>query len=92
SLGSGVVVTSEGHIITNNHVVDQVDEIEVQLSDGRTKKAKLIGADALVDLAVLKIDDPGLKPLKFGETVEVRRFGLGPGRRFRGGDRESVRI
>ncbi|HSP45544.1 MAG TPA: trypsin-like peptidase domain-containing protein, partial [Chthoniobacterales bacterium] len=40
SLGSGVVVTAEGHIITNNHVVDQVDEIEVQLSDGRTKKAK----------------------------------------------------
>src|SRR6266513_3460616 len=38
SLGSGVIVTNEGHIITNNHVVDQVDEIEVQLSDGRTKK------------------------------------------------------
>ena len=68
SLGSGVVVTSEGHIITNNHVVDQVDEIEVQLSDGKTKKAKLIGADALADLAVLKIDEPGLKPLKFGDS------------------------
>ena len=68
SLGSGVVVTAEGHIITNNHVVDQVDEIEVQLSDGKTKKAKLIGADALADLAVLKIDEPGLKPLKFGDS------------------------
>jgi len=44
SLGSGVIVTNEGHIITNNHVVDQVDEIEVQLSDGRTKKARLVGA------------------------------------------------
>lgn len=68
SLGSGVVVTSEGHIITNNHVVDQVDEIEVQLSDGRTKKARLVGSDAVVDLAVLKIDDAGLKPLKFGDS------------------------
>ena len=72
SLGSGVVVTSEGHIITNNHVVDQVDEIEVQLSDGKTKKAKLIGADAVADLAVLKIDEPGLKPLKFGDSDAVQ--------------------
>lgn len=72
SLGSGVVVTSEGHIITNNHVVDQVDEIEVQLSDGRTKKAKLIGSDAVVDLAVLKIDEAGLKPLKFGDSDAVQ--------------------
>src|SRR6266513_2937866 len=72
SLGSGVVVTAEGHIITNNHVVDQVDEIEVQLSDGRSKKAKLIGADAVVDLAVLKIDEPGLKPLKLGDSDAVQ--------------------
>jgi serine protease Do len=72
SLGSGVVVTSEGHIITNNHVVDQVDEIEVQLSDGRTKKARLVGSDAVVDLAVLKIDEAGLKPLKFGDSDAVQ--------------------
>src|ERR1051325_12069540 len=58
SLGSGVVVSNEGHIITNNHVVDQVDEIEVQLSDGRTKKARLVGADSPADLAVLKIENP----------------------------------
>src|SRR6202008_3315953 len=45
SLGSGVIVSKEGHIVTNYHVVGQVDEIEVQLSDGRTKKAQLIGAD-----------------------------------------------
>ncbi|MGI8481471.1 MAG: trypsin-like peptidase domain-containing protein, partial [Chthoniobacterales bacterium] len=51
SLGSGVIVSTEGHIITNNHVVDQGDEIEVQWSDGRTKKARLVGADATVDLA-----------------------------------------
>jgi serine protease Do len=72
SLGSGVVVTSEGHIITNNHVVDQVDEIEVQLSDGRTKKARLVGSDAVVDLAVLKVDEAGLKPLKFGDSDAVQ--------------------
>ncbi|HEY0369547.1 MAG TPA: trypsin-like peptidase domain-containing protein, partial [Chthoniobacterales bacterium] len=72
SLGSGVIVSSEGHIITNNHVVDQVDEIEVMLSDGRTKKARLVGADAQVDLAVLKIDEPGLKPLKFGDSDAVQ--------------------
>ena len=68
SLGSGVIVSSEGHIITNNHVVDQVDEIEVQMSDGRTKQARLVGADAQVDLAVLKVDEPGVKPLKFGDS------------------------
>ena len=72
SLGSGVIVTEEGHIITNNHVVDQVDEIEVQLSDGRTKKARLVGADSEVDLAVLKIDDPGVKPLKLADSDSVQ--------------------
>lgn len=72
SLGSGVIVSAEGHIITNNHVVDQVDEIEVQLHNGQTKKARLIGADAMVDLAVLKVDEPGLKPLKFGDSDAVQ--------------------
>lgn len=72
SLGSGVIVSSEGHIITNNHVVDQVDEIEVQMNDGRTKKARLVGADAQVDLAVLKVDEPGVKPLMFGDSDAVQ--------------------
>src|SRR5438874_11389249 len=84
SLGSGVIVTDEGHIITNNHVVDQVDEIEVQLSDGRTKKAHLVGADEQVDLAVLKIDDPGVKPLKLADsdTVQPGDFVLAIGNPF----------
>lgn len=72
SLGSGVIVSEEGHIITNNHVVDQMDEIEVQLHDGRTVKARVVGADAVVDLAVLKIDAPGVKPLKFGDSDAVQ--------------------
>jgi len=84
SLGSGVVVTAEGHIITNNHVVDQVDEIEVQLSDGRTKKARLVGSDAVVDLAVLKVDEADLKPLKFGDSdmVQAGDFVLAIGNPF----------
>src|SRR6266436_2891617 len=84
SLGSGVIVTNEGHIITNTHVVDQVDDIEVQLSDGRTKKARLVGADSQLDLAVLKIDDPGVKPLKLADsdTVQPGDFVLAIGNPF----------
>ncbi len=72
SLGSGVIVSDEGHIITNNHVVDQVDDIEIQLSDGRTKKARLVGADAEMDVAVLKVDEPNVKPLKLGDSDAVQ--------------------
>jgi serine protease Do len=84
SLGSGVIVTKEGHIITNNHVVDQVDEIEVQLSDGRTEKARLVGADDQVDLAVLKIDNSGVTPLKLADsdTVQAGDFVLAIGNPF----------
>src|SRR5207302_9823333 len=69
---SGVVLPCEGYIITTSHGVEQVDAIELQLSDGRTKKQKLIGAAAVVDLAVLKVDEPGLKPLKFGDSDSVQ--------------------
>jgi serine protease Do len=74
SLGSGVIVTKEGHIITNNHVVTDREgrPVEVQLSDGRTKKARLVGADEQVDLAVLKIDEPGVKPLKLADSDSVQ--------------------
>src|SRR6266496_1378628 len=89
SLGSGVIVTNEGHIITNSHVVsdregNQVDQIEVQLSDGQTKKAQLVGADSEVDLAVLKIDDPNVKPLKLADsdTVQPGDFVLAIGNPF----------
>jgi len=84
SLGSGVIVTKEGHIMTNNHVVDQVDEIEVVLSDGRTRKARLIGADKELDLAVLKVDEPGVKPLKLGDSdaMQAGDFVLAVGNPF----------
>src|SRR5437667_5657617 len=77
SLGSGVIVTNEGQIITNNLVVTDrqgrpVDQIEVQLSDGRTMKARLVGADEQVDLAVLKIDEPDVKPLKLADSDMVQ--------------------
>jgi serine protease Do len=89
SLGSGAIVTNEGHIITNSHVVtdregNPVDQIEVQLSDGQTKKARLVGADSQVDLAVLKIDNPGVKPLKLADsdTVQPGDFVLAIGNPF----------
>src|SRR5436309_353827 len=84
SLGSGVVVTKEGHIITNNHVVAQVDEIEVQLSDGRTTKARLVGADSQMDIDMLKIDNPSIKPLVFADSdsVQVGDFVLAIGNPF----------
>lgn len=84
SLGSGVIVTNEGHIVTNTHVVSQVDEIEVQLSDGRTEKARLIVADSQMDIAVLKIDDPSVKPLVLADSdsVQVGDFVLAIGNPF----------
>ena len=72
-LGSGAIVSREGHIVTNNHVIEGMDEIEVKLSDGRTRAARLIGTDPDTDIAVLKIDANDLVPLPFGnsDAVEV---------------------
>lgn len=72
SLGSGVIVSKEGHIVTNYHVTERMTEIDVQLSDGRTVRAKLLGVDPSVDIAVLKIDAPNVKPLPFGDSETVR--------------------
>jgi serine protease Do len=72
SLGSGVIVSKEGHIVTNNHVLNGTDDITVQLSDGRQAKARIIGTDAQIDLAVLKVDLDNVTPLQFGDSDKVR--------------------
>ena len=71
SLGSGVIVSKEGHILTNHHVVANVDEIVVQLNDGREFPARIIGADDVADVAVIKIDAPNLQPLPLGDSDGV---------------------
>ncbi|MCG6886621.1 MAG: Do family serine endopeptidase [Proteobacteria bacterium] len=72
SLGSGVIISPEGYILTNNHVISMADEIEVGLPDGRTAKASLIGTDPETDLAVLKIDLPDLKVITLGHSRQLR--------------------
>jgi serine protease Do len=72
SLGSGVIVSKEGHIVTNNHVINGTDDITVQLSDGREAKAKIVGTDSQIDIAVLKVDLPNLVPLALGDSDKVR--------------------
>jgi len=73
SLGSGVLVSSEGIIITNHHVINDADQIEVALSDGRKLKAKMIGSDPETDIAVLKIDAPNLPtPITLGKIDSVQ--------------------
>jgi Do/DeqQ family serine protease len=70
--GSGVIVSSDGYIVTNNHVIDKSDEIEVVLNDKRSFKANLIGVDPSTDIALLKIDAKDLSPITFGNSDEVR--------------------
>jgi Do/DeqQ family serine protease len=71
-LGSGVVVSEDGYILTNNHVVDGADSITVDLSDGRTFTAKVIGTDEPSDLAVIKIDGDHLKTLALANSDDVQ--------------------
>jgi Do/DeqQ family serine protease len=70
--GSGVIYTTDGYIITNNHVVEFADELEVTLYDNRKFKAKLIGRDARTDLAVIKIDANGLTTLKLADSDKAK--------------------
>jgi len=72
SLGSGVIVSSEGYILTNHHVVEGADEIEVALTDGRKTNAKVVGSDPETDLAVLKINLPNLPAITLGRLENVR--------------------
>ncbi len=69
--GSGVIVSSEGYIVTNNHVIEGASEIEVILNDNSKYSAKLIGTDPATDIAVLKIDATGLRPMPLGNSDEL---------------------
>jgi len=70
--GSGVIISPDGFIVTNNHVISGASEIEITLNDKRTYIAELIGADANSDIALLKIEEQGLKYLSFGDSDAIR--------------------
>src|SRR5437867_5259802 len=67
-LGSGVIVTKEGYILTNNHVVDNADEVKVALHDGRELAAKIVGKDPKSDVAVLKVDATDLPAIELADS------------------------
>ena len=83
-VGSGVIITNDGYIVTNNHVVDGSSEIEVTLNDKRTFKAKLIGADPNTDIALIKIDAEKLPVIAFGnsDSLKVGEWVLAVGNPF----------
>src|SRR5690606_38691643 len=70
--GSGVVITKDGYIVTNNHVIDNATKIEVTLNDKRTFIAELIGTDKTTDLALLKIEENNLQFMAFGNSDETK--------------------
>ncbi len=69
--GSGVIVSHDGYILTNNHVVRDADEVTVKLSDGRELKAEVIGTDAATDIAVIKVHEDSLVPAKLGDSGKM---------------------
>ncbi|MFT3886060.1 MAG: Do family serine endopeptidase [Flavobacteriales bacterium] len=70
--GSGVIISDDGYIVTNNHVVEGADKIQVHLNDKRAYEAKVIGRDPSTDIALIKIDGKGLPTLGFGNSDDVR--------------------
>ena len=72
SLGSGVIISPKGYILTNNHVIKAADEIEVALRDGRTAAARIVGTDPETDLAILKIELGELQPITLGHSLQLR--------------------
>jgi len=72
SFGSGVIITDDGYIVTNNHVIEQSDEIQVVLNDRRTYTAELVGTDPQTDLALLKVDDKDLPFIAMGNSDDIK--------------------
>ncbi len=70
-IGSGVIITEDGYIITNNHVIDGSDHLIVTLNDKREFEAKVIGSDPNTDIALIKIDAEGLQPIEYGNSDDV---------------------
>jgi len=70
--GSGVIISTDGYIITNNHVIEGADDLQVTLNDNRTFPAKVIGSDPLTDIALLKIEATNLQTLPFGDSEKLR--------------------
>lgn len=70
--GSGVIISSDGYIVTNNHVVQQADKLEITLNDKRSYEATVIGTDPTTDLAVIKIEEAGLPYLKYGDSDDLK--------------------
>ncbi|WP_029905996.1 Do family serine endopeptidase [Prevotella sp. 10(H)] len=70
--GSGVIISEDGFIITNNHVIDKADEIEVTLNDNSKYTAKLVGTDPLTDIALLKVEGKGLPYIPFGNSDNLK--------------------
>lgn len=72
SLGSGVVYSADGYILTNNHVVQQADEVRVGFHDGREVDAEIIGTDEASDLALLRVEADGLQPVRWADSEALR--------------------
>ncbi|MDR7193162.1 serine protease Do [Luteimonas terrae] len=72
SMGTGFIISADGYLLTNHHVVDGAEEVKVRLSDRREFTAKVVGSDAESDVAVLKIDATGLPTLRFGDGASVK--------------------
>lgn len=83
-MGSGVIISKNGYIVTNNHVIDKADEITVTLNNKRKYDAEVVGKDPSTDLAVLKIDAENLNPIKYGNSdqLEVGEWVLAVGNPF----------
>lgn len=71
-VGSGVIISADGYIVTNNHVIATADEVEISLNDKRVLPAKIIGTDPTTDLALLKVDETGLPYLAYGNAEALR--------------------